>query len=151
MEFYLAFNFVKSHGSRTEVVVVGELLVAVVDAAAELEEYGGVPRRKRSEGKATWPGRKQVFRRCREDGIIAGDTIGLDTEGLQGATLLEPIMLGGRRVVEREPLDRLQQRCRGSLNTLPAPLKSLTEHADYPVDISGTVRALADDIDRGAI
>ena len=33
-----------------------------LDAVYKLQEYAGVPRRKRSEGKATWPGRKQVFR-----------------------------------------------------------------------------------------
>ena len=34
-----------------------------LDCAYKLQEYEGRPRRKRSEGKATWPGRKQVFRR----------------------------------------------------------------------------------------
>jgi len=31
-----------------------------LDCAYKLQEYDGKPRRKRSEGKATWPGRKQV-------------------------------------------------------------------------------------------
>ena len=34
-----------------------------LDCAYKLQEYAGVPRRKRSQGKATWPGRKQVWRR----------------------------------------------------------------------------------------
>src|SRR5690606_19803493 len=34
------------------------------DCAYKLQEYAGKPRRKRSEGKATWPGRKQVYRFC---------------------------------------------------------------------------------------
>ena len=33
-----------------------------LDCAYKLVEYAGHPRRKRSEGKATWPGRKQVYR-----------------------------------------------------------------------------------------
>ena len=32
-------------------------------------------KRKRSEGKATWPGRKQVCRRYAEDGTMAGDVL----------------------------------------------------------------------------
>ena len=38
-----------------------------LDCAYKLEEYAGKARRKRSEGKQTWPGRKQVYRslRCR--------------------------------------------------------------------------------------
>ena len=36
--------------------------VPTLDCAYKLQEYAGRPRRKRSEGKATWPGRKQVFR-----------------------------------------------------------------------------------------
>src|SRR5206468_13061473 len=41
-----------------------------LDSAYKLEEYAGRPRRKRSEGKATWPGRKQVYRRHGSDGRL---------------------------------------------------------------------------------
>ncbi|MGO9357011.1 MAG: nicotinate phosphoribosyltransferase, partial [Xanthobacteraceae bacterium] len=37
--------------------------VPAFDCAYKLQEYAGLPRRKRSTGKATWPGRKQVWRR----------------------------------------------------------------------------------------
>src|SRR5690606_4162166 len=40
-----------------------------LDCAYKLQEYGGRPRRKRSEGKATWPGQKQVFRKRAADGL----------------------------------------------------------------------------------
>ncbi len=36
--------------------------VPALDCAYKLQEYAGRARRKRSEGKATWPGRKQVWR-----------------------------------------------------------------------------------------
>ena len=36
--------------------------VPALDCAYKLQEYAGKPRRKLSEGKATWPGRKQVWR-----------------------------------------------------------------------------------------
>ncbi len=44
-----------------------------LDCAYKLQEYAGRARRKHSEGKATWPGRKQVFRRTDDQGRLAGD------------------------------------------------------------------------------
>jgi nicotinate phosphoribosyltransferase len=37
--------------------------VPALDCAYKLQEYAGLPRRKHSPGKATWPGRKQVWRK----------------------------------------------------------------------------------------
>src|SRR6202043_687945 len=42
--------------------------VPAIDCVYKLQEYAGVPRRKLSENKATWPGRKQVWRRYGADG-----------------------------------------------------------------------------------
>src|SRR5690606_33627014 len=36
--------------------------VPALDCAYKLQEYAGIGRRKRSAGKATWPGRKQIWR-----------------------------------------------------------------------------------------
>jgi len=44
-----------------------------LDCAYKLQEYAGVARRKRSEGKATWPGRKQVYRNYDDNGMMSGD------------------------------------------------------------------------------
>jgi nicotinate phosphoribosyltransferase len=35
--------------------------VPAIDCVYKLQEYAGIARRKRSENKATWPGRKQVW------------------------------------------------------------------------------------------
>ena len=51
-----------------------------LDCAYKLQEYAGLARRKRSTGKATWPGRKQVFRRYDSRGRMAGDVLGLEDE-----------------------------------------------------------------------
>jgi nicotinate phosphoribosyltransferase len=50
-----------------------------LDCAYKIQEYAGAPKRKRSEGKATWPGRKQVWRRY-ADGLMAGDVLTLDSD-----------------------------------------------------------------------
>jgi nicotinate phosphoribosyltransferase len=55
--------------------------VPTLDCAYKLQEYAGRARRKRSEGKATWPGRKQVYRQYGADGRMA------DTTSARGATL----------------------------------------------------------------
>jgi nicotinate phosphoribosyltransferase len=49
-----------------------------LDCAYKLQEYAGQARRKRSTGKATWPGRKQVYRRRGPDGRMAGDLLTLE-------------------------------------------------------------------------
>ena len=49
-----------------------------LDCAYKLQEYAGLARRKRSAGKATWPGRKQVWRRYGPDGRMAGDVLSLE-------------------------------------------------------------------------
>jgi nicotinate phosphoribosyltransferase len=73
----------------------------------KLAEIGGRPVLKISGSveKSTSPGRKQVWRR--DD----GDVIGLADEALEGRALLEPVMTGGRRLVDPIPLAELRERC----------------------------------------
>jgi len=49
--------------------------VPALDCVYKLQEYAGIARRKRSANKATWPGRKQVWRRYGADGRMAGDLL----------------------------------------------------------------------------
>ena len=48
-----------------------------LDCVYKLQEYAGRVSRKRSEGKATWPGRKQVYRHEGGDGRMAHDVLTL--------------------------------------------------------------------------
>ncbi|HEX8956678.1 MAG TPA: nicotinate phosphoribosyltransferase, partial [Burkholderiaceae bacterium] len=66
-----------------------------LDCAYMLVEYAGVPRRRRSRGKATWPGRKQVFRARNAKGMMTGDTLGMHGDALPGIPLLQPVMRNG--------------------------------------------------------
>ena len=52
--------------------------VPSLDVVYKLQDYAGVARRKRSANKATWPGRKQVWRRYGADGRMIGDTLSLE-------------------------------------------------------------------------
>ena len=72
--------------------------VPALDCAYKLQEYAGLARRKRSAGKATWPGRKQVWRSYGRDGRIAGDILSLESDSQAGEALIELVMKAGRRV-----------------------------------------------------
>ena len=67
-----------------------------LDCAYKLQEYAGRPRRKRSSGKATWPGRKQVWRRYGPDGRLVGDILSTEIDSTSGRA-------AGRTSHERRP------------------------------------------------
>ena len=86
---------------------------------------------KHSEGKATLPGAKQVFRRF-EDGMMVEDVVGEAEEKLEGEPLLVPAMRKGE-VTHAETLDEMRERTRRSLDSLPTALRSPGEKPPYPV------------------
>jgi nicotinate phosphoribosyltransferase len=120
-----------------------------LDMAYKLEEYAGKARRKRSIGKATWPGRKQVFRDREATGTLKGDSIALATETQPGEPLLQEFMRQGRRIGPLPTLTASRAFCRQRVAELPAPLRTLTAVEDhpYPVAVSDRIRALADSLD----
>ncbi len=118
-----------------------------LDCAYKLQEYAGVPRRKLSAGKVTWPGRKQVFRRC-DGATMRGDTLALAHERHPGEALLVPVMRGGVRLGSAEPLDAIRARCAGELARLPPDLRELAGDWRYPVEVSPQLRELAATVDR---
>ena len=119
-----------------------------LDSVYKLQEYAGRPRRKRSEGKATWPGRKQVFRTC-SDGLLARDVLGLEDERLTGEALLVPVMRAGERLRPDPVLEEVRDQVRSSLRLLPDGLRELVSaRAPFRVEPSPGVRALARQVDR---
>lgn len=119
-----------------------------LDCAYKLQEYAGSPRRKRSEGKATWPGRKQVYRRYDADGRCLGDTLTLEDDTAEGSALIQPMMRQGRRLRPSPGLDEVRRHTREQLQTLPAALRDLQPAATYPVTVAPALQALAVAADR---
>lgn len=119
-----------------------------LDCVYKLQEYAGLPRRKRSERKATWPGRKQVWRRYGPDGRMAGDLIARDGDRQDGEPLIEPVMRNGRRIKPAPTLDDIRRRAREQLERIPDALRALTPAAIYPVEVAGELNELAADVDR---
>lgn len=119
-----------------------------LDCVYKLQEYAGLPRRKRSEKKATWPGRKQVWRRYGPDGRMAGDLVARDGNRQDGEPLIEPVMRNGRRIKPAPALDDIRRRTRQQLERIPDALRALTPAAIYPVEVAGELDELAADVDR---
>jgi nicotinate phosphoribosyltransferase len=122
-----------------------------LDAVYKLQSYAGAARRKRSEGKATWPGVKQVCRRLDPHGRLANDRVQLDTEPCDGIALLQPCMAGGHRCTPAPTLEQARAHCAAQLRSLPDALRALpTAARPYGVEISESVRALARTVDAAA-
>jgi nicotinate phosphoribosyltransferase len=121
-----------------------------LDCAYKLQEYAGQARRKRSEGKATWPGRKQVFRTCDADGRMAGDVVTVEGDPQAGEPLLVPVMRGGLRVAPAPAFAEIRERAAANLARLPEPLRRLDD-VDYPVEIAPALRALAEAVDHRSL
>jgi nicotinate phosphoribosyltransferase len=122
-----------------------------LDCAYKLQEYAGRPRYKRSEGKETWPGRKQVYRFYAPEGPMMADVVTLGDDPQDGEALLRPVMRSGQPV---EPLPTLAEsrfRAAEQLASLPERLRALDaaalDAAPYPVRISAAIHALAASVD----
>jgi nicotinate phosphoribosyltransferase len=114
-----------------------------LDCAYKLQEYGGRPKRKLSEGKATWSGRKQIWRTFDAEGVMRGDVLSLETDKQPGETLVVPVMRAGKRIAPSPTLEQIRERATCELARLPEPLKRLEPGHDYPVKIADALVDLA--------
>jgi nicotinate phosphoribosyltransferase len=117
--------------------------VPAFDCAYKLQEYAGKPKRKLSEGKQTWPGRKQVWRVYDADGRMRGDILSLETDKQPGEPLIVPVMRAGKRVAPTPALAQIRERAARDLARLPKPLRKLETGATYPVTVADALTALA--------
>ena len=138
---------IDSYGVGTSLTTASD--APALDCAYKLQEYAGTARRKRSEGKATWPGRKQVWRRYDVSGRLAGDLVSLADDQQNGDALLHQVMRGGRRLPDDLDLTTTRNYAQDQLVRLPEPLARL-EPDHYPVEIGTRLRDLAAEVDRRA-
>jgi nicotinate phosphoribosyltransferase len=122
-----------------------------LDCAYKLQEYAGRARRKRSEGKATWPGRKQVYRHRDGAGRAVRDVLTLADDPQEGEPLLRPVMRNGRRLGPSPPLAEVRERAAAAVASLPEGVKDLDHPEPYPVEVTAALRALADAVDREVV
>ena len=110
-----------------------------------MERRGAVvPMMKRSPGKETLPGIKQVWRTM-QNGTAAGDVIGLaDEKGPAAAEpLLRCVMRDGRRVETPKTVAELRTLCRDRVGRLPAGIRRLQATERYPVSLTEALRSTA--------
>ncbi|WP_316179775.1 MULTISPECIES: nicotinate phosphoribosyltransferase [unclassified Bradyrhizobium] len=118
-----------------------------LDCAYKLQEYAGTPRRKRSTGKATWPGRKQVWRRYDPDGHMASDVLSTEDDVREGEALIVPVLQQGRPVTHQPSLQDIRAYARTQLGRLPRALEGLQVGSSYPVHVAARLRELAAAVD----
>ena len=138
---------IDSYGVGTSLTTASD--APALDCAYKLQEYAGMARRKRSEGKATWPGRKQVWRRYDEGGRLAGDLVSLAKDRQEGEALLRPAMRGGRCLSDNPDLAAARNHANDQLVRLPEPLARLEPYT-YPAEISASLRELTAELDHRA-
>jgi nicotinate phosphoribosyltransferase len=114
-----------------------------LDCAYKLQEYAGRASRKRSEGKATWPGPKQVFRLDGTDGRMVYDVLTLADDPQDGTALIQPVMQEGRRLAPAPALTDVRARVADELTRLPEHLRRLEDVPPYQVLVSQALRDLA--------
>jgi nicotinate phosphoribosyltransferase len=117
-----------------------------LECAYKLMEYAGIPRFKKSQDKATLPGRKQVFRKF-TDGIMSGDVIGLEDEVIEGEPQLRRYMSAGGITGSLPLLKDIACWTAQQMRALPASLRALERGQDYPVGLSAGLKGLHDEVE----
>ena len=136
-----AIRTLLTHGAPIDGFGVGTKLdtsadAPYMDSAYKLMEYAGRPRCKTSEGKATLPGRKQVFRHF-EKGAMKKDILTLEGDtSREGFPLLEKVVAGGCRLIPQRDLKTIASHAREEISSLPKHLRNLETAPPYPVEIS---------------
>ncbi len=99
---------------------------------------------KLSTEKATYPGRKQVWRRTDAEGRFLSDVIALADEPPppDAFPLLEEIMRGGRLVTPLPTLEEIRERTLENVRRLPEAYRRLKDAAEYPVSRSERLEEL---------
>jgi len=117
-----------------------------LDCAYKLQSYAGRPKRKLSEGKATWPGAKQVWRTYDADGRMRGDILSLETDRQPGEPLIVPVMRAGKLIASLPALAQIREHAARDLKRLAGPLARLESGFEYTVQVADALRALAEQI-----
>jgi nicotinate phosphoribosyltransferase len=146
-------------GARVDAFGVGTALATSSDAPTlgviyklvETEIDGEVrPAAKFSAAKATYPGKKQVFRFSHPDGRYANDIVGLAEEDFPGGELfLEQVMTAGERTGSPADLNAARERFLQQRERMPEGLRRLSgEPAPYPVRHSERLERLLNEVRR---
>ncbi|MGK7877817.1 MAG: nicotinate phosphoribosyltransferase [Xenococcaceae cyanobacterium] len=135
----------KEAGASIDGYGLGTRLVtgSPVNGVYKLVEIDGLPTMKQSNRKATYPGRKQIFRH-QSNSQIQGDRLGLaeETPRSNEQPLLQLVIREGKPEVIPETLETIQKRTNASVASLPASTRQLNDPMQVKVEISDALEAL---------
>jgi nicotinate phosphoribosyltransferase len=114
------------------------------DVAYKLVEYEDRAVLKLSAGKASWPGKKQVFRQS-NGRQMERDIVGMREENLAGAPLLREVMRAGHLSLTRPTLAEMRDALASDLAALPDHVKAIRAPGHVPVEFSAQLTALRDE------
>jgi nicotinate phosphoribosyltransferase len=114
-----------------------------VNGVYKLVEIDGIATMKQTINKATYPGRKQIYRQIVEGKLIK-DRLALASEvPLESEQpLLQLVMKQGQRIQPAEPLKEIQQRTAASVATLSISTRQFYDPTPLPIEISGALHQL---------
>ncbi len=149
-----AIEEIKQSGAPVDGYGIGTKMItsadySFLDCSYKLVEYAGKGKRKLSEAKENWPGRKQVFRSYDEKGELQQDVLGLAGENEKGVPLLNPIMKHGKRAVELPELGAITKKVQQELALLPAALKHIATTTPFSVEVSQGLQQYTKEVDTG--
>jgi len=121
--------------------------LSVVYKLVETERGGQVEyKAKFSEEKVYYPGRKQVFR-FTKDGQYHHDVLARSDETYpEGEPLLQPLMRNGRRLSARKSAAAIREAVLADTGRLPEQYHALRGAPEYPVNKSGALVQLLEEI-----
>ena len=122
---------------------IGTKLVtgAPVNGVYKLVEIDNIPVSKKSSGKQSIAGRKQIWRSC-ENGIMTGDRLThiSDLPQPNEQPLLELIMHDGELLKSLDNLDAIAKHTRNSVQSLPQTVRAITSPISIPVTIAASLQ-----------
>jgi nicotinate phosphoribosyltransferase len=105
-----------------------------------VEGKAAIPKIKLSSEKATYPGKKQVFRETGARGFYRGDVVAGSDEKIPGRPVLKQVMARGKATLAPESLERIQERAFKERAKLPESVRRLENPRPYPVQYSRSLK-----------
>ncbi|NET01588.1 MAG: nicotinate phosphoribosyltransferase [Sphaerospermopsis sp. SIO1G2] len=134
----------KTQGAEIDGYGLGTKLVtgSPVSGVYKLVDIDGIPVMKMSNGKLTYPGKKQIFRSY-GSGKLQHDKLALITENYYDQEpLLELVMKQGQQIKPSENLTKIRQRTATSVASLPAEVSTLEHPVPPYLEISEKLKNL---------
>lgn len=107
-----------------------------------------IPTMKLSKAKASYPGRKQVFRLKDKKGRFVKDILGLEKENIKGRPLLKKAINKGRLLSKERPLKTIRELHRRNIFYFNPKLMQINCSYKYPVEVSQQLRQLKSKLTR---